>query len=48
MTALETILESASQAKPLDGEWIAVAIVVLLLILRHAVIAFLSRSEKRR
>jgi len=31
-----------------ERKWLALGILVLLLVLRHAVIAFLSRSEKRR
>jgi hypothetical protein len=39
------MLESATNG---DREWLAIGIIVLILILRHLVIAYLSRSEKRR
>ena len=45
MTNWPWLLESASNG---DRKWLAIGILVLILILRHLVIVFLSRSEKRR
>ena len=48
MTRLPWILDTAARAGSVDREWLIIGIFVLLLVLRHGVIAFLSRSEKRR
>ncbi|MHC4953729.1 MAG: hypothetical protein ACYTGZ_07550 [Planctomycetota bacterium] len=45
---LPFILETAEQAEHTDRGWLVIAVVVLVLVARHAVIAFLSRSDRRR
>ena len=48
LNRLSWILEVADQP-PREGRgWLVIAIIVVLLIARHAVIGFLSRSERRR
>jgi len=42
------ILEAAEQAPAENRTWLVIAILVLILIARHLVISFLSRTEKRR
>ena len=39
------LLDTASDG---DRKWLVLGILVLLLVLRHAVIAFLSRTNRRR
>ena len=48
LSRLPFILETAEQAENTHRGWLVVAIAVLVLIARHAVIAFLSRSDRRR
>ena len=48
LNRLSWILEVAEQPVRESRGWLAIAIVVLLLITRHLVIEFLSRSERRR
>jgi hypothetical protein len=45
MIRLPWMLEAASNG---DREWLVIGFIVLLLLLRHAVIVFLSRSDRRR
>jgi hypothetical protein len=45
---LAWFLEVAEQQPRESRGWLVVAILVALLVARHAVIAFLSRSERRR
>lgn len=50
-TMIDTIrwfLETAEQPPTEHRGWLVVAVFVLLMVLRHLVIALLSHSEKRR
>ena len=48
LNRLSWILEIAEQPPREHRGWLVIAVVVLMLVARHAVIAFLSRSERRR
>lgn len=41
-------LDAAATETSSDRTWLLIAVLVLLLLLREACIAFLSRSERRR
>ena len=45
---LTWILEIADEPARDHRGWLVIAVIVLLLILRHAIIAVLSHSERRR
>jgi len=48
LSRLTWFLEIAEQQPREHRGWLVIAVVVLFLLARHAVIAFLSRSERRR
>jgi len=48
LNRLPWILEIAEEPAHEHRGWLVIAIVALLLVARHAVIALLSRSERRR
>ena len=45
---LHWILEIAEEPASDHRGWLVIAVIVLLLVLRHAIIALLSHSERRR
>ena len=45
---LNCFLEIAEESASDHRGWLVIAVIVLLLVLRHAVIALLSYSERRR
>jgi len=48
LNCLPWILEVADRAPRENRGWLVIAVIVLLLVLRHVVISLLSRTDRRR